>query len=141
MNRFYFVSVLLCAVFFFIGFKIGDKGGFEAGFGEGYTYDCQEEIKSLKATHEELKRVLEFQKKFTVDVQRVNDSIKYHSVYGVRDSLRAVKFKEDSLKNWKKVKAFNDSVNSLKDGKFHARKRADGSKVPAEELLEYMENK
>ena len=64
-NRTYFFILIVSAVSFLLGFKIGDSRGFEAGFQEGYSYDCQAEIMSLRATHEDLKKAVKTQEQIT----------------------------------------------------------------------------
>lgn len=134
------VIIVLCIVVFSIGFKLGDAHGYNDGYREGYSYDCQAEITDLKSVYESLQKAVSIQRKITSQVQNRLDSVAYHEKYHVRDSLRSVQFSRDSVKNWKSAKSFNDSIDAIGDGKYRAHKRADGSKVPHEELFEFMEN-
>lgn len=112
MNIKIFFGVLLSLlVFFWLGYKMGDSRGFQDGFKDGYSYDCQEEIKALKATHDDLKKAVSVQKKLTVETQKRLDSAAYFERYGLRDSLVHVKYVQDSAKNWKSAKAYNDSLS------------------------------
>lgn len=134
MNFKIFWAVLLSLViFFWVGYKIGDSRGFEDGFKEGYTFDCQDEIKVLRATHEELKRAVDLQKKITVQTQNRLDSVAYKEKYGIRDSILHAKFVFDSVKNWKSAQRYNDSL--ARHGINQARKCPNGEISSTEKLL------
>ena len=79
MNFKIFFPVLLGLILFYWGgYKMGDSRGYEAGYEEGYSYDCQEEIKGLRATHEDLKKAVKAQEQLTLSTQRRLDSVAYH---------------------------------------------------------------
>lgn len=134
MNFKIFWGVLLSLLFFFwVGYKIGDSRGFEDGFKEGYTFDCQDEIKALRATHDEIKRAVDVQRKITVQTQNRLDSVAYKEKYGIRDSLLHAKFVFDSVKNWKSAQRYNDSL--VRHGLNQARKCPNGEISSTEKLL------
>lgn len=66
-------TLLLC----FAAYKFGDKHGYEAGYQEGYTYDCQEEILTLRNTISDLRKSVEFAGKAAAEVKKENDSLYY----------------------------------------------------------------
>lgn len=134
MNFKVFFSVLFFLNFFFWGgYKIGDSRGYKAGFEEGYSYDCQEEIKGLRATHEDLKKAVKMQERLTYQTQRRLDSVAYREKYGLRDSLLHMKYLADSVSNWKSSKRYNDSLSRNNINK--PRKCPNGEISSAEKLL------
>ena len=110
-TRTYIFILIVTAVSFLLGFKIGDFRGYKAGFEEGYSYDCQAEIMSLRAAHEDLKKAVKTQKQITSQTQRRLDSVAYYEKYGLRDSLLHMKYLADSVSNWKSSKRYNDSLS------------------------------
>lgn len=126
--------VLLCLILFYWGgYKMGDSRGYQAGFEEGYSYDCQEEIKGLRATHEVLKKAVKAQEQLTLSTQRRLDSVAYHEKYGLRDSLLHAKYLQDSVKYWKSAKIYNDSLSRNNINK--PRKCPNGEISSTEKLL------
>lgn len=117
----------------FMGYKYGDFRGYKAGFEEGYSYDCQEEIKGLRATHEDLKKAVKVQEQLTLSTQRRLDSVAYHEKYGLRDSLLRAKYLQDSVKYWKSAKSYNDSLSRNNINK--PRKCPNGEISSTEKLL------
>lgn len=132
-TRTYFFILIVTAVSFLLGFKIGDFRGYNAGFEEGYSYDCQAEIMSLRATHEDLKKAVKTQEQITFQTQRRLDSVAYHEKYGLRDSLLHMKYLADSVVNWKSAKRYNDSLSRNNINK--PRKCPNGEISSAEKLL------
>lgn len=132
-SRLIFLFLAVTSVFFVLGFKIGDSRGFEAGFEEGYSYDCHEEIKGLRATHENLKKAVKTQEQLTKSTQRRLDSVAYHEKFGLRDSLLHLKYKADSVVNWKSASRYNDSLSRHNINK--PRKCPNGEISSTEKLL------
>ena len=97
------ISILLG---FAAGYKIGDTRGFQDGYEYGYTFDCRDEIRSLKATHEDLKKAVDFTREKAYQVQEENSRLKH------RESLLAQnpKLVEDSIRNASRVKFLEDSL-------------------------------
>ena len=134
MNFKIFFPVLLGLILFYWGgYKMGDSRGYEAGYEEGYSYDCQEEIKGLRATHEDLKKAVKAQEQLTLSTQRRLDSVAYHEKYGHRDSLLHAKYLQDSVKYWKSAKSYNDSLSRNNINK--PRKCPNGEISSTEKLL------
>lgn len=134
MNFKIFFPVLLCLILFYWGgYKMGDSRGYHAGFEEGYSYDCQEEIKGLRATHEDLKKAVKAQEQLTLSTQRRLDSVAYHEKYGLRDSLLHAKYLQDSVKYWKSAMSYNDSLSRNNINK--PRKCPNGEISSTEKLL------
>lgn len=117
----------------YLGFKYGDSRGYEAGFSEGYSYDCQEEIKALRATHEDLKKAVKTQEQIVFQTQKRLDSVAYHEKFGFRDSLLHVKYSLDSSVNWKSAQRYNDSLS--RNGINKPRKCPNGEISSTEKLL------
>lgn len=117
----------------FMGYKYGDFTGYQAGFEEGYSYDCQEEIKGLRVTHEALKKAVKTQEQITFQTQKRLDSVAYHDQYGLRDSLLHVKYLLDSVSNWKSAQRYNDSLSRNNINK--PRKCPNGEISSTEKLL------
>lgn len=132
-TRTYFFILIVTAVSFLLGFKIGDFRGYKAGFEEGYSYDCQAEIMSLRATHEDLKKAVKAQEQLTLSTQRRLDSVAYREKYGLRDSLLHAKYLQDSVKYWKSAKSYNDSLSRNNINK--PRKCPNGEISSTEKLL------
>ena len=104
----FFILFLSVAV---IAYKIGDSRGYDAGFQEGYSFDCRDEIKGLRVTHEALKKAVKTQEQITFQTQKRLDSVAYHEKYGFRDSLLHMKYLADSVVNWKSAQRYNDSLS------------------------------
>ena len=116
---------------FSIGYKIGDARGYEAGYTEGYRYDCREEIGNLYEQVKLQKKVTDFTSENLKKLLHENDSLK-NPVYAQKryeDSLAILRqYSEDSLRNWKDARRKNDSLAKIvgsntniynDDGKFN----------------------
>lgn len=115
----FFILFLSVAV---IAYKIGDSRGYDAGFTEGYRYDCREEIAALYKRVKAQGKLVDFAQKSIKEVIRENDSLRDPSVAKKRydDSVAAsVQYTDDSLKYWKKANSYNDSLyKALGRGKY-----------------------
>lgn len=80
-------TLLLC----FVAYKFGDKQGYEAGYQEGYTYDCQEEIISLRSTITSLSKSVDYVGKAAEQIKRESDSLKKY------DARRQYELRADSI--------------------------------------------
>lgn len=70
-------AVVALAVGFIFGSKYGDAAGYEAGFTEGYRYDCKEEIANIYDQVKNLSKSLEFTKSNLVLKAGENDSLRW----------------------------------------------------------------
>ena len=107
----FFIGVAMMV--FSIGYKIGDARGYDAGYTEGYRYDCREEIGNLYEQVKNTKKAVEFTDKQLKILAHENDSLKNPAYAQQRyaDSIaERKKFTEDSLKNWKIARRKNDSL-------------------------------
>lgn len=103
---YYIFMVILCALFFFCGYKYGDSRGYDDGFQVGYQYDCRAELELLYNKVTAQSKILMFTDSAVKSVSRQNDSIKN---WFVAESLQRV-FAQDSLKNWKIAKKKNNDL-------------------------------
>lgn len=115
MNKIQFVFVCLAfvAMAFTIGYRVGDSRGYEAGYIEGYRYDCREEIANLYDQVKANRKFIESANETIRNTLRENDSLKNPQLYQKRyqDSLNfAARFSADSAKNWKRARRQNDSI-------------------------------
>lgn len=113
MNKIIVVICIFTIAFisFTVGYKYGDSNGYDAGYKEGYRYDCKAEISELYSVVKEQKKAVEFVEKRIDNLTRENDSLKRPGEY---DAAR-VKFSEDSSVYAVAAKRKNDSlVKALK---------------------------
>ena len=115
MNKIIVVICIFTIAFisFTVGYKYGDSNGYDAGYTEGYRYDCREEIGNLYEQVKATKKAVEFTDRQLKILAHENDSLKNPAYAQQRyaDSIaERKKFTEDSLKNWKIAKRKNDSL-------------------------------
>lgn len=111
MNKIIVVICIFTIAFisFTVGYKYGDSNGYDAGYKEGYRYDCKAEISELYSVVKEQKKAVEFVEKRVNNLSRENDSLKHPGVY---DSMR-VRFARDSVKYYKVSRRKNDSLRTV----------------------------
>lgn len=80
-------TLLLC----FAAYKFGDKHGYEAGYHDGYTYDCQADILQLRNEVTSLKKATEFANQAAAKVKAENDSMY------LADGRRRYELRADSI--------------------------------------------
>ena len=106
--------VVLCALFFACGYKVGDSSGYKDGYEVGYRYDCKEEIGTIYNQVQSQSRALSYTDSVIKKVMRENDSLKRKEYYQKRleDSLAVVNtFTLDSVKYSKVAKKLSDSLS------------------------------
>lgn len=111
MNKILVVIGIFTIAFisFTIGYKYGDSNGYDAGYNEGYLYDCREEIKVLHdrvVTHE---KALDFTDQNVRKLARENDSLKRPALY----QANYEKNRQDSIKYSERARQVNDSLGKL----------------------------
>ena len=100
-----------------VGFKIGDSHGFQEGYKVGYTYDCREEIKSLREQQLNLKKAVNFADQKANQVQEENSRLKARE-YALERNPQAI---ADSIRLAPQVQKSYDSMQALvKSGKLRA---------------------
>lgn len=79
MNKIIVVVGIFTIAFisFTVGYKYGDSNGYDAGYTEGYRYDCKEEIAALYNQVKSQKKVTEFAQQSIQKTLRENDSLRY----------------------------------------------------------------
>lgn len=118
MNKIIVVICIFTIAFisFTVGYKYGDSNGYDAGYKEGYRYDCKEEIAALYNQVKAQKKVTEFAQESIKNILRENDSLKNPAYAQQRynDSVALhEKYVQDSLRNWKQAQRKNDSLSRL----------------------------
>ena len=94
---------------FSIGYKIGDARGYDAGYTEGYRYDCREEIGNLYEQVKNTKKAVEFTDKQLKVLSRENDSLRNPRVFNEFQE----KYHEDTLKFGRIAEKRNDSLKKI----------------------------
>lgn len=105
-TKYYIFMVVLCLLFFVVGYKYGDVRGYEDGFNIGYQYDCRDELEHLHDRVSNQSSLLVFTDSVVKSVLRQNDSLKN---WFVAESLHRA-FVRDSLKNWKVARKKNNEL-------------------------------
>ena len=112
-SKYYIFMVILCAVFFACGYKIGDATGYNDGYEMGYRFDCKEEIGLIYQQVKAQGVALNYTDSTIKKVMRVNDSL-MHKEYFQKRFAESVKRKkqyiQDSIKYSSFVKRYNDSI-------------------------------
>ena len=111
--------VVLCALFFACGYKIGDAGGYKAGYEEGYRYDCKDEISTLYSQVKATSKALNYTDSSLKKILHENDSLKRKEYYQKRfnDSLAySRQFNKDSVKYSSVARIYSDSLNNAVGG-------------------------
>lgn len=110
---YYIFMVILCALFFFCGYKYGDSRGYEDGFQVGYLYDCQADIGHLYSVVMAQDEFLKLTDSVVKIVQNENDSLKkkeYYEKIAERKRELVKNFTADSLKYSAVSKVLSDSL-------------------------------
>lgn len=105
--------VILCALFFACGYKIGDATGYNEGYEMGYRYDCKDEIGLIYKQVKAQGVALDYTDSTIKKVMRVNDSLMHKEYYQKRfaEKIKSKeKFRQDSLKYSVYAKRYNDSI-------------------------------
>ena len=113
----------------YMGYKYGDFRGYEAGYNEGYLYDCREEINVLYDRVRNQTKALNFTDSAIKFVIHQNDSLMRKEYYQKRylDSLNShSRYSIDSLRYHKVAKIYSDSLNKAVGGSFLNIIQADG---------------
>lgn len=134
IQKFFIFFILVISVAT-VAYKVGDSRGYEAGYNEGYRYDCKDEIaviyKRLKAQTKTMDSMNDVVRRTMVENDQLKNSERYRkgreNYYRDRakaDSVRA-KFVSDSIKYHKVAMRYEDSLANLTG--FRGIVRADGS--------------
>lgn len=143
MNKIIVVVCIFTIAFisFTVGYKYGDSNGYDAGYTEGYRYDCRAEIASLYEQVKAQRKVSEFARESVKNILRENDSLKNPSKARQRylDSIAwREQYSRDSVTNYKMARHKNDSIASITgalynyygdDGKFNPMTCISGNNV------------
>lgn len=105
----FFILFLSVAV---IAYKIGDSRGYDAGFTEGYRYDCREEIAALYKRVKAQGRLVTFAQESIKGTIVANDSLKRELKR--KDSIEFHRqYSADSALNYKEARRKSDSIRAL----------------------------
>ena len=110
-----------------LSYKLGDSNGYEAGYTEGYRYDCKEEIAVIYNRVRSQSGTVESLNKKVSSVIRENDSLKNKEKFQLFEKERQawqLQLKKDSIKYHSVVEHVNDSLAKVTG--FHGILLADG---------------
>lgn len=118
-SRYYIFMVILCALFFTCGYKIGDASGYKDGYEYGYRFDCKEEIGDLYKQVKNQSQALKYTDSAIKKVSHLNDSL-MRKEYFQKRFQDSVKWREnysfDSLKLSTVSRKYADSINNAVGG-------------------------
>lgn len=125
-----FLALVCVVLAFTVGYRIGDSRGYTDGYNEGYRYDCKEEIADLYKRVKNQSKALDYTDSTIRLILRENDSLKRKEHYQKRHEERLdylKRFADDSVKYYKYVKKYNDSLQRVIEPHINNLVRADGS--------------
>lgn len=95
-----------------IAYKLGDSRGYEAGYNDGYRYDCREEIAALYKRVKAQGRLVTFAQESIKGTIVANDSLKRELKR--KDSIDFHRqYSADSALNYKEARRKSDSIRAL----------------------------